>query len=494
MNTNDIKKSVEENNYLSATNEKIKMVVEKQIIEEINNGHYKVATSKPVIVSALGAIPKKNSDKVRLILDCSRPAGSALNDFAVNNPFKYQTLQEATDMMRPNAFLAKVDLSCAYRSVKTHSSNHIATGLRWRFSGDSHDTYLVDTRLPFGARRSPEIFNKLTQAVREIMATKGLNGLIAYLDDFLIISDTQEQCKLHLNMLLQVLRSLGFWINYHKVEGPSQKLTFLGITIDTVAMTLELPQEKLMDLKQTLSNMIAKKKTTKRKLQSLAGKLNWATQCIYGGRFHLRRIIDCISKLDRPWHRTRVTVDIKLDCEWWLKFMNVFNGSTPIIDNRKGIPVSIDACPKATGAFFIHDWVYCPFKQNSDEDNLHINFKEVLALEPAAQVWGHLWSNRKVFVHTDNQAAACIINKGTCRNSVVMKALRRIFWLSAVYNFRLRAVYYPGRNNELADAVSRLHESKGLNRLNRLLCNLLPNSSYYIHYPLCFRPNVFDPP
>ncbi len=92
-------------------------------------------------------------------------------------------------------------------------------------------------------------------------------------------------------------------------------------------------------------------------------------------------------------------------------------------------------------------------------NNLHINFKEVLALEPAVQQWGPLFRNKKLIVHCDNQAAVAIINRGSCHNPVVMQSLRRIFWLYVKYNFRLTASYIKGRENVLADAVSRLHES-----------------------------------
>ena len=65
--------------------------------------------------------------------------------------------------------MAKLDLSSAFRYVKIHSGNHEATGLKWTFSGDSEPTYLIDSRLPFGASRSPQIFNDVTQAVCRIM-------------------------------------------------------------------------------------------------------------------------------------------------------------------------------------------------------------------------------------------------------------------------------------------------------------------------------------
>ena len=69
-------------------------------------------------------------------------------------------------------------------------------------------------------------------------------------------------------------------------------------------------------------------------------------------------------------------------------------------------------------------------------------------------------------------AAVAIINRGSCKQPMVMACLRRIFWLSAVFNFRLRAVYYPGVRNVPADAASRLHEPRGAPRLLSLLASM----------------------
>ena len=49
--------------------------VEAQIKEEISNGRYIVTRDKPLVISALGAIPKPDSGDLRLIHDCSRPEG-----------------------------------------------------------------------------------------------------------------------------------------------------------------------------------------------------------------------------------------------------------------------------------------------------------------------------------------------------------------------------------------------------------------------------------
>ena len=69
--------------------------------------------------------------------------------------------------------MAKVDLRHAYRSVHINPNNYQATGLKWKFKGAKKFTYFVDTRLPCGGRRAPGIFNRLTQAVKRMMASRG---------------------------------------------------------------------------------------------------------------------------------------------------------------------------------------------------------------------------------------------------------------------------------------------------------------------------------
>lgn len=454
---------------MSATNDKMRARTENQIKTELENGHYRIVNEKPNIISALGAIPKKSS-KVRLIHDCSRPQGSALNDHTSTEHFKYQSLNDATDFITPNCYFAKVDLSNAYRSVKIHESNFKATGLKWRFSGDKQDTYMVDQRLPFGASQSPGIFNRITQSVRVMMAHKGYKTIVVYLDDFLIISQSYDECLLALSELMRLLRELGFQLNYNKIEGPKQKLIFLGVLINSVDMTLSVPDEKVTELRNDLQCFLQRTKVTKREIQSLSGKLNWVAQIVYGGRFHIRRLIDRSNTLKKQWYRTRVSADMKLDILWWLNFMNIFNGTMPIVESRSAISVSIDSCKIAAGAFYNGDFIYTPWSHKTA--SLPINYLEVLSLEPAARRWAHLWTNKRVFVHCDNMTACSIIRKGSSKHPIVMDSLRRIFWLSAIFNFRLCPVYYPGKYNVLSDLVSRLHEPGSAQRLIFHMCNL----------------------
>lgn len=452
-------KYVEVANYRSATGHENRDKVSRQIMTELDHGHYIIAQERPRIISALGAIPKKPNN-IRLIHDCSMPEGGALNDYATLTPFKFQGIQDAVAMISPNCYMCKCDLSSAYRVVKIHPSNYTATGLKYRLPGHTEETVMVDTRLPFGASRSVGIFHSLTQAVCSIMAAKyGMCKIVAYIDDFLIVCQSRDQALETLNTLIALLRKLGFWINYNKVVGPATRLTFLGVILDSVQMTMELPQDKVHDLKTALISSLNKPKWSKQYIQHITGKLSWATQCIYGGRFFLRRLLDSMLPLKKPWHRTRLTAAMKADIAWWLEYIDTFNGTVRLVDNRPTTPMFIDACPVAAGAYYEGRCVYTPWDSMWPEaKHHHINYKEVMALEPAIAHFAPLLQNKIVYVHTDNQAAMYIINKGTCKDKLTMQSLRRVFWYSAIFNFRIQAIYLPGKSNVLADAVSRSHE------------------------------------
>ena len=123
---------------------------------------------------------------------------------------RFQSISDAIKLINKGYYLAKIDLRHAYRSVPIHPSNYAATGLKWLFEGDSVPTYFVDTRLPFGGRRAPDIFHRLSQSVRRIMLKQGFHSIAVYLDDFLIIGRTKEECQHPFDTLMRVAARPGF--------------------------------------------------------------------------------------------------------------------------------------------------------------------------------------------------------------------------------------------------------------------------------------------
>ena len=105
------------------------------------------------------------------------------------------------------------------------------------------------------------------------MRSNVYSGVAAYLDDYIVVEPTYDRCVRTQSVLMGLLRQLGFAINYDKVTDPSHRLTFLGLDMDTVNMSIQLPSDKLCDLKALMTAVASSKKVTKKTLQKLTGSL-----------------------------------------------------------------------------------------------------------------------------------------------------------------------------------------------------------------------------
>jgi hypothetical protein len=118
--------------------------------------------------------------------------------------------------------------------------------------------------------------------------------------------------------------------------------------------------------------------------------------------------------------------------------------------------VHTDACDVGAGSYCEGDYFYCNWSVDLPAvQDSHINFKELAAVVLAAQRWGPLWANKHVVVLSDNSTTVACINRGSSRSVLLMKYLRHIFWLSAVFNFRLKVVHVRGEDNVLVTTLSR---------------------------------------
>ena len=106
-----------------------------------------------------------------------------------------------------------------------------------------------------------------------------------YIDDFLLICDDLKHCTESLNYIVKLVESLGLTVNWDKVAGPTQSLTFLGVEIDCLRRTLSLPKKKLDEVRILVRSWIGKSKVTKKQVKKLVGKLNWCCRVVLGGPY-----------------------------------------------------------------------------------------------------------------------------------------------------------------------------------------------------------------
>ena len=131
----------------------------------------------------------------------------------------------------------------------------------------------VDGALPFGLRSALKIFNAVAEALLWGWKVKGAQFAWHYLDDFITTRRPGSgECNFNCELLHHLCNKLGIRLAEEKSEGPATSITFLGIEIDSLAMEMCLPKEKLHRVQEELMLWQAKR-CTKQELQSLTGRL-----------------------------------------------------------------------------------------------------------------------------------------------------------------------------------------------------------------------------
>ena len=172
----------------------------------------------------------------------------------------------------------------------------------------------------------------------------GVTAQIHYLDDFLFFGrpGSSEAIVVH-ERIHQTCYRLGVPIAEHKTEGPATTITFLWILIDTVAMQLRLPQDKLTRLRELLHGWINTRNPSRRQLESFVGHLSHASLVISQGRAFLHRLFSCLKLVHSPHHHVRITSEARADILWWDCFVQGWNGLSFMAPSSPSIHVYSDA-------------------------------------------------------------------------------------------------------------------------------------------------------
>ena len=456
---------------------KVSAVIAADVAAGKKAGPFNTPPFHNLFISPIGAVPKKGSDKVRVIHNLSYPfKGESVNHGIEEMRLKLDSFDTAANAVvkffineKIRCLLIKLDVEAAYKQVAVHPDDRHLLGFMWQ------GKYYYERVLPFGLKSSCRLWDLFAEALHYLFNhILGIPVVVHYVDDFLFvvpINDTVGAQQLLANALA-MCEELGVPMAADKTEGPITDLVFLGIKLDTERMEASLPPKRLIELQQLACEWVKKERATIKELQSLTGLLNFACKVIRPGRYFLRRIIDHTARMlkhlkdPHSFARWIIPPVVKEDIIWWLTFVDKWNGISLLYDdawtssNADIIRLTTDACQTGYGAmwrdqWFAGQWNVDQLAMAQRKKRVSMPYLELHALVQAAATWGHHWRGKKICFMTDCEVNVHCIERQRSSDSASMHLLRQLCMIAAKHGFDFKAKHIEGLTNVAADRLSR---------------------------------------
>ena len=271
--------------------------------------------------------------------------------------------------------------------------------------------------------------------------------------------------------MLRHLARLDLRVNWEKSKlSPVQRISFLGMEIDSVAMFAQLTDERTQSLLNCLRQFEGKRAVPLKLFQRLLGHMASAAAVIPLGLLHMRPLQHWLhDRVPRwAWQQGTLRVTVTPAClrtfTPWLDLSFLLPG-VPLELVFRHVVVSTDA--SATGWGAMCNGHAASGSWTGPRLQWHVNCLELLAVRLALHRFRALLKDKHVLVRTDNTATVAYINRqGGLRSRRMSQLARHLLLWSHKHLRSLRAIHIPGRLNRAADELSRQQSRPGEWRLH----------------------------
>jgi len=414
----------------------------------------------PSVFSLIFGVAKK-CGAIRPVIDLT-----TINPSVYRTHFKMEDLRTVRDLLRPGYWMTTIDLADAFHHVPLHPSHQ--QSFRFRLNGKQYQW----RAMPFGYRDAPRIFTKMMRVIAQVARARGLR-IVVYLDDILVMADTEEQCRKDTIVLTEIIMEFGLQMSVKKSKLiPSQTRMYLGVIVDSVEMVFRLPPEKILAIqkqtRQILRNASKSRPVGVKTLQKIVGKLQSTSVCVRECRLHLNSLIGALRLAEESGSALLGPVALR-DLHWWVEALPQF-ANRPIRFSSPAFTFDTDASETGWGAV-----CFPPPSDQKEHKGLQeypqkvecsghwtvamtSNQRELTAILLSLQSLTKQlnWRNCSVRVRTDNQTSMSHINKMGGRVAALWLIAVKIHRFALDHGLNLTAEYLPGELNVEADRLSRL--------------------------------------
>ncbi len=368
-------------------------------------------------------------------------------------------------------WFAAIDLKDAYFHVSILPRHR--PFLRFAFEGRAYQY----KALPFGLSLSPRVFTKVVEAALVPLREAGIR-ILNYLDDWLILAQSRALLCEHRDMVLSHLSRLGLQVNREKSKlSPTQRISFLGMELDSVNLTAHLSEEHAQSMLRCLESLQRKRAVPLKHFQRLLGHMASSAAITPLGLLHMRPLQHWLHDRVPRWawrhgtYRVSLTPSCRRTFSPWsdLAFLRA---GVPLEQVSKHVVVSTDA--SATGWGAMCNGHAAAGLWTGPQLQWHINCLELLAVWLALRRFRTLLHEKHVLVRSDNTATVAYINhQGGLRSRRMSQLARHLLLWSQKHLRSLRAVHVPGELNRAADELSCQHALPGEWRLHPEVLQLI---------------------
>jgi hypothetical protein len=154
----------------------------------------------------------------------------SLNEVTIKNKYPLPRIEDLFDQMKGASVFSKIDLRSGYHQLKIRKSDIPKTAFRTRYGLYEY------TVMSFGLTNAPTYFMYLMNKVVMEYLDK---FVVAFIDDILIFSKTEEEHEKHLRMVLEKPISNQLYAKFSKCESWLTKVAFLGHVISAGGVSVD---------------------------------------------------------------------------------------------------------------------------------------------------------------------------------------------------------------------------------------------------------------
>ncbi|XP_073238147.1 uncharacterized protein [Porites lutea] len=257
------------------------------------------------------------------------------------------SLSNALQLMKPNCWMAVLDLKDAYYSVPIRTEDR--KYLRFEHEGQLYEFVC----LPNGLSSAPRIFTKLLKPALAKLREDGVL-LVIYIDDIILFADDPQTLVIFIQRAITLLQSLGFTIHSDKSQlVPSQRVNFLGFILDSVVMTVSMKSDKADKAKSAILQLLRTEQPLIREVASVVGQMVSCFPGVKYGPLYYRALEN--DKTDalktNGWNlddRMLISDIAKKDMSWWLS--NIDNDPCPVRPMKYKLTLKCDSSLEGWGS------------------------------------------------------------------------------------------------------------------------------------------------